>query len=99
MPVSILDHRGSVLKTIHTDAHDEDRLVEVTTQDMDPVLELVRYMQDTHVEIDGLRPVAFIPEEVVERMMRDGSWNDPAAVRRWANDPSNDCFRITKGRV
>lgn len=93
---TILDHRGSVLKTIHTDAHDEDRLVEVTTQDMEPVLQQVREMRETHQEIDGLRPVAFIPMAVVEEMMRSGAWNDPAAIRRWLEDPQNRCFRLDK---
>jgi hypothetical protein len=46
-----------------------------------------------------LKPVAEIPMVIVEQMMRDGSWNDPAAVKRWLNDPQNSCFRIWRGRV
>jgi hypothetical protein len=46
-----------------------------------------------------MKPVAEIPLVIVEQMMRDGSWNDPAAVKRWLNDPQNDCFRIWRGRV
>lgn len=99
MTVSLLDHRGSVIKTLHTDAHDPDRMVEVTVQDLDPLLEQVRRDRETHVQGKEMKLAAWIPMEVVERMMREGSWNDPAAIKRWANDPQNECFRVWKGRL
>lgn len=99
MAVSLLDHRGSVIKTIHTDAHDPDRMVEVTHQDLDPLLEQVKKDRETHVQSKDMKLAAWIPMEVVERMMRDGSFNDPEAIKRWANDPQNECFRVWKGRL
>lgn len=102
--VSILDHRGGVLKSIHTDAHDDGRMVEVMTQDLDPVLAHAAYLREargtrTSDFIDGMVVAGFIPDVVVERMMRDGSFNDEAALKRWLNDPANEGFRVWKGRV
>lgn len=103
MAVSILDHRGSVLKTVHTDAH-SDRMVEVMEENLDPLLrlaELQRQVRGTtqagHEE--GMVLAGYIPAAVVERMMRDGSFNDDAALRCWMNDGQNECFRVWKGRV
>lgn len=98
MATTLLDHRGGILKTIHTDEHDPDRMVEVMTQDLSPIIEGVKELREATYDPE-FRPVGVIPDFVVEKMMRDGSWNDPAAVKRWLNDPQNECFRITKGRV
>lgn len=97
--VSILDARGAVLKTVHTDAHDPDRQVEVMTVDLDPFLRHVEFQREHHRDVDGMKLAAYIPPDVVERMMRDGSFNDEAALRKWANDPQNACFRVWKGRI
>jgi hypothetical protein len=94
---TILDARGDVLKTVVSDASD-DRLTFVTHQDLEPTFKSVAAMRERPMDKE-FRPVAEIPAAIVERMMRDGSWNDPAAIRRWVNDPSNDCFRIWRGRV
>lgn len=98
MSTTLLDHRGSVIKTIHTDEHDDSRMVEVTHQDLDPLLEAVKAAREEKPG-DDMRLVAFIPMAVVEQMMREGSLNDEAHVRRWLNDPQNDCFRVWRGRV
>lgn len=99
MATTLLDHRGSVLKTIHTDAHDEDRMVEVTHQDLNPLIEHVKAVRETHVQSADMKLVGYIPAVVVEQMMRDGAFNDEAAMKRWLNDPQNECFRVWKGRV
>lgn len=102
--VQILDHRGSILKTIHRDAHDPDRMVEVMTEDIDPILrqaEKQRQMRGENMNghIDGMVLAGYIPAAVAEKMMRDGSFDDEAATKRWLNDPQNACFRVWKGRV
>jgi hypothetical protein len=94
---TILDARGDVLKTVVSDASD-DRLMFVTQQDLEPTFRSVAAMRERPMDKD-MKPVAEIPAAIVEQMMRDGSWNDPAAIRRWVNDPQNECFRIWKGRV
>ena len=99
MSMAILDHRGAVLKTIHIDAHDEDRVVEVTTEDLDPLLEAVKRAQEYHKQGSDMKLAAYMPVHVAEKMMREGSWNDRAAIGRWCNDPANKPFRIWQGRI
>ena len=85
--------------SIVSDASDPDRLVFVTEQDVSPVLEHVAMRREVGGFDKDMKPVAEIPMVVVQQMMRDGSWNDPAAIKRWLNDPQNSCFRIWQGRV
>lgn len=108
MAVSILDDRGRVLKTVHTDEHDPGRMVEVTHENVTPLIELarslaivrqMRRLKDQPAEKMGARLIGFMPDTVVEKMMREGSWNDPAAHKRWLNDPQNKDFRVWQGRV
>lgn len=108
MTVSILDDRGRVLKTLHTDAHDEDRMVEVMHEDVSPLIELAKSLaivrrngslKDQAAEAAGMRLIGFMPDTQIEKMMREGSWNDKAAHRRWLNDPQNKPFRVWDGRV
>jgi hypothetical protein len=99
MSTSILDHRGSVLKTIHVDEVDPERVIEVTHQDLDPLIEAVKHKRETHEQDPEMKLAAVIPAAVVEQMMRDGSWGDEAALKRWMNDPANECFRVWKGKV
>jgi len=92
----LLDHRGDVLKYMQTDG---DSTYEVTEQDLDPVLRQAELLRQTHVHDNEMKLAAVIPIEVVERMMRDGSWNDPQAIKRWCNDPQNAPFRVWKGQL
>lgn len=96
---TLLDARGDVLKTVQTDSGDPDRLILVTEQDVAPVIELAKEIREYGNWTSEMKPVAEIPMVIVEQMMRDGSWNDPAAIRRWCNDPQNSCFRIVPGTV
>lgn len=99
MATSLLDHRGAVIKTLHTDAHDDDRMVEVTHQDLAPLIEHVKMERETHVQSSDMKLVGYIPMAVVEQMMREGSLNDEASLKAWLNNPQNECFRVWKGRV
>jgi hypothetical protein len=109
MAVSILDDRGRVLKTLHTDAHDDSRMVEVMHENVSPLIELARSAaiarrmshtnQGSLEKNFGAKFVGVMPDFQVEKMMRDGSWNDPKALKRWLNDPQNRDFRVWQGRV
>ena len=92
----LLDHRGSVLKYFQDDG---EKTYEVTEQDLDPVLEHAKMLRETHVQDKEMYLAAVIPMEVAERMMRDGSFNDPEAIKRWCNDPQNDAFRVWRGKL
>lgn len=101
--VSILSHRGSVLKTIQTDAHDPDRMVETMTQELDPIFRHVKRQIDARnggrQHLDGMTVVGVIPDVIAERMMRDGSINDERAIARFFNDEANRPFRIYWGTI
>lgn len=43
--------------------------------------------------------VASIPMNVYMELQRQGIIDDPAALRRWLNDPENQYFRTRPGRV
>lgn len=101
--VTILDQRGGVLKTIHTDSH-SNSMFEVTTEDLDPLIrqaDRMRHARGTKTQDfeEGMVVAGYIPIHVAERMMREGSFNDEAALKRWLNDPQNECFRVWKGTV
>lgn len=75
-----------------------DELVFVTKQNVAPVIEEAKKLAQGPISKD-FKPVAVIPDVIVEKMMREGSFNDPDALKKWINDPQNDCFRIWRGRV
>jgi hypothetical protein len=43
--------------------------------------------------------VASIPMPLFYRLKKDGIIDDPAAMKRWLNDPDNRFFRTRPGRV
>lgn len=71
----------------------------VTQQDVDPLITYAREMAEAHPGSGDFKYAAEIPMAVVEKMMQEGSWGDPEAIKKWLNDPQNECFRIWKGRV
>lgn len=84
-------------KALHSDATSDD-LVFVSKQNVRPVIDEAKQLAEKPMDKD-FKPVAVIPDIIVEQMMRDGSWGDPAAMKRWLNDPQNKCFRVWGGRV
>lgn len=47
----------------------------------------------------GMRKVATIPNVIIEKLIAEGIWNDPARLKAWLNDPDNAGFRVHMGRV
>ncbi len=94
--ISILGADGGVLKTVQTDA---DTIRFASTQDVDPIIQYAREMAEAGGWSSEMKPAAEIPMVIVEKMMQDGSWGDPAAMKAWLNDPQNKCFRIWQGRL
>jgi hypothetical protein len=95
---TLLDAHGSMLSQVVVDEHESDRMVLVTEQDVTGIVDYCA--EQAHMPgPKDMKHVAEIPLAVVERMMQEGSWNDPAAIKRWLNNPDNQAFRIWKGRV
>ena len=70
----------------------------VTRQDCDGIVKAAKAMSEMPHSKD-FKPVALIPEEVLNRAYLEGWFHDKQAWKRWANDPDNRAFRITEGRV
>jgi hypothetical protein len=70
-----------------------------TKQDCEGVVAAAKAMSELPHNDKSLKPVALIPEEVLNQAMLEGWYHDKAKWRRWANDPDNARFRITEGRL
>jgi hypothetical protein len=95
-----------VKQKAHWDNIDE-KLVVQSTQDTAPILERNKAERN---EFDvqrnsgmkykeGWTKVASIPNIVVDKLMREGTWFDKKAMKKWVNDPDNKAFRTGGGWV
>ncbi|MEM1289544.1 MAG: hypothetical protein AAGH60_14415 [Pseudomonadota bacterium] len=89
---------GAIREIAHFDAENPASLTVEFQQDCTPVLEVAATIADEEPGKD-LRHVGIIPDFVIEQAMSEGWWDDPAAIRRWLNDPDNKDFRTWKGQV
>jgi len=67
-------------------------------QDVAPIVEAARRLAEEAPGRD-FRHAAFIPENELNRAFTEGWFHDPAAWKRWANDPANACYRTWPGRL
>jgi len=81
------------------DRHDETAFHSVSEQDVAPVIDDVKMFQDDEGASKNMKHVAEIPMVIVQKMMADGSWGDPAAMKKWLNAHENQCFRVWRGKV
>lgn len=80
-------------------AEEDDKTYIVTRQDCSSIAEAAKAMSELPHDDKSLRPVALIPEEILNRSILEGWFHDKAKWRAWANDPDNRDFRITKGHL
>ncbi len=80
--------------------HEEDGVKYLETrQDVDPLIQGAKIIGE-HGSFDkDMKPVAVIPDTVLNKAFNEGWFHDQAAWRRWANNPDNKAFRITEGRL
>ena len=64
----------------------------------EPLIDIAKAQSELKPDKD-MRLVGHIPLVIYNQMMRDGSFNDPAAIKKWLNNPDNKCFRVAPGRV
>jgi hypothetical protein len=70
-----------------------------TKQDCTSIVEAAKALSELPHNDKSLKPVALIPEEVLNQAMLEGWFHDKARWRAWANNPDNKAFRITTGRL
>lgn len=97
--IRLLSNRGGMKTFIEDNPHDEANPIVHEHCDVSGVLAEAKIMRDDLPAGKDWRAVAVIPQFQVNKMLRDGSIHDPAALRKWANDPDNAYFRLWRGRV
>ena len=70
-----------------------------TKQDCEGIVAAAKAMSELPHNDKSFKPVALIPDEVLNRAMLEGWFHDKAKWRQWVNDPDNARFRITAGRL
>ena len=82
---------------------DKDTAHIEAVQDVEAVLEANRNAFNATDERarygDGVHLVARIPLVVLQELRKRGIDKDPAAMRKWLNDPENRYFRTRPGQV
>lgn len=69
-----------------------------TRQDVAPIVAAARIVADAEPGRE-FRHAAFVPEAVLNQAFLEGWFHDPAAWKRWANDPANRDYRTWGGRL
>lgn len=85
----------------------DNKLVVESIQDTAPILESNKFEKkefETKFNSDqkynrGFTKVATIPNIVIDKLMRDGTWFDKKAMKKWLNDPDNKAFRTGGGWI
>jgi hypothetical protein len=82
-------------------AHIEDGNLTIEDRyNLEPTLDLARYSRDAgEGQGKDMRLAAHVPQDVLDRALREGWYSDPAAWKRWLNDPQNKPFRVWGGRA
>ena len=80
-----------------SDLSEPETVYEYTEQNVEPLIDIAKAQSELKPDKD-MRLVGHIPLVIYNQMMRDGSFNDPAAIKKWLNNPDNKCFRVAPGR-
>lgn len=90
-----------ILRLYHYDPVTDEATIE-TVQDVTDLIEWNRAEHDEYTSLDrygDLRRVASIPMSLYFQLKAKGIADDPAAMKRWLNDPDNRFFRTSPGKV
>lgn len=83
--------------------HDDGSVTVQTVQDVGDIAEANKMSYNQFDERSSwkgdMHRVASIPMSVYYDLQRKGILNDPAAMKRWLNDPDNRVFRTRPGVV
>lgn len=79
--------------------HEEDNLRFIESrQDVSHIIKAAKEMWCDKPPLD-MRRVALIPETVLNQSFTEGWFDDPAAWKKWANDPANRDYRTCAGTI
>jgi hypothetical protein len=100
----ILSADGGVISEVYVEDDRIDGLPKIvgfnTRQNCDPVLAEARYLRDMHGGHGAdMKLVARIPVAFVDKLIREGRWNDQDELKKLVNDPEMRDFRVWQGQV
>lgn len=83
---------------VHIDHSRPKDLIIETRQNLDPVIDHVKYLRDQPLGKEW-RHVAEVPMYFFDQWAKEGSLHDKARIRRWLDAPENAVFRVWCGRM
>lgn len=95
---------GDILQNIWYDEWKDTTVLE-NQQNEDPILKynkILRNEWDSRYKVGGHKEwhhAATIPMIVIEKLMRDGIWQDQKAMNKWLNDPANIGYRTSTSNI
>lgn len=97
----LLDRYGATTRIFHWNEAAPDQFVIESQENITAVLEKVQRERENReaAPLHDMKHVAEVPMSVVERAMREGWFNDPAAWKKFLNDPDNSSLRVERGHV
>jgi len=95
------DPETGTTKWWHYDADKDEATIETVFEVGDLIEQNKRLYADTdeRTRYGEWSRVASIPMALFYRLKNQGIIDDPAAMKRWLNDPDNKFFRTRPGRV
>jgi len=95
---------GDILQNIWYDEWKDTTVLE-NQQNEDPIIKynkVLRNEWDSRYKVGGHKEwhhAATIPMIVIEKLMRDGIWQDQKAMNKWLNDPANIGYRTSTSNI
>ena len=94
---TVYQDADGVRRTVITDTDDPNKFIVQTDQMLDEILDGVARDRERVDRRKAMQPVARIPVEIYEMMIREGWGPDDEA--KWLNSSDASPFRIWQGRV
>jgi hypothetical protein len=94
---TVLRDADGVRRTIITDSDDQNKLIIHTEQVLDEILDGIQRDRAFIGRSKDITPVARIPVEIYEAMIREG-WG-PDDERKWLNSSAAQPFRLWRGTL
>ena len=90
--------RDGFARTSIVDDETPDRLVVLTSQDLEPILDSIA--RDRELMPHGVNKLAArLPMFIVEDLIHRGIYHDEDALKRWLNGPEASPWRIWRGTI
>lgn len=94
----IFDAKQNHITYRHEDPEQPDKLILEEVDDLEPIIQEAKRLSELEPGKE-FRHAAVVPATILRKASREGWLNDPAAWRKWMNDPDNKIFRTWPGDI